>query len=360
MQHRTNRGAAPETAGSHSLDAFCTTGDSPGSRVHVHLVGLGPVGRALARRLPTDRARIVGFSDRSGSLFPSAPEDAERVLGAKSGGGCIADLPGAVREPLDGVLERSTARVVVDATHTDLDREEWPELLERAVLSAGRTLVSASKDAVCRRGARWVDTYGSERVRFNAVLGGAGAALAEALPELRDHCDALAVAGNASTTAIIGTVEEGGTIGDGIAEADRLGLLEADPELDLTGVDAAVKLAIAVGLVTGSSVSPSEVPRPDVRALEPRVLQERRESGFTTRLVGRYGEGVGLGLGFERVRTDDALAVPGDRVIYGCVLRSGERRHFEGAGLGPDATADAAIQDILSAACHHIPTGGDR
>lgn len=51
---------------------------------------------------------------------------------------------------------------------------------------------------------------------------------------------------NGTTTVILETIEVGGRYADGVAEAQRRGIAEADPSLDVDGYDAAVKvIAIA-------------------------------------------------------------------------------------------------------------------
>ena len=108
----------------------------------------------------------------------------------------------------------------------------------------------AAKDSLCQAGEILLAGGNRDRVGVNAVLGGTGHALKTELLELRRECKAVALVGNASTTAVIETVERGGSIEDGIRQAQVAGVLEPDPELDLSGTDAAVKLAAVVRVCT--------------------------------------------------------------------------------------------------------------
>jgi homoserine dehydrogenase len=330
------------------IDGYLTTGSSPGDPVTVHLLGLGSVGRELVRRIPESKFRLVGLSDRSGTHVPRSHADALRAAERKAAGSPLGDSPGTLAISLPDALSRTSADIVVDATHTDLGREAWPDFLHDSVLRPGRCLALASKDALCWKGHVWAVEFGSERVRFNAVLGGTGASFATDLPLLRSQVRDLAIAGNASTTAIVETIERGGDLQEGIAEARRLGLLELDPELDLRGVDAATKLAIVVALLTGLPVDPQEVSNPDIREVGVEVIQRRRASGSTTRLVGRYSVGGRPLLRFEELPLGHPLAVPRDTVVYRYRLTTGEYVEHCGKGLGAGATADAVLADLAA------------
>lgn len=360
MPSTQQQGSDRIEGGPKVIDGYLTTGSSPGGVTRVHLLGLGSVGRALVHRWPRSNFRIVGLSDRSGTLVPRSHEDALAAADLKAAGAPLTDLPGALALPLPQALLQTDPDVVVDATHTDLGRHAWYEFLQWSVLEQARGLVLASKGALCRRGPAWVENFGLERIRFNAVLGGTGGSLADDLPVLHADVTECAIAGNASTTAIVEVVECGGSVSDGIAEAGRLGLLEPDPELDLQGVDAAIKLAIVVGLLTGKAVEPAAIVGPDVRDLSPSVLRRRRSCGSTTRLVGRYAVGGRPRLRFEELPLGHPLAVGRDEVRYRYSLRDGQVVEHEGGGLGADATADAVISDLALFSSSHELSGGVR
>ncbi|MDH5590361.1 MAG: alpha/beta fold hydrolase, partial [Gemmatimonadota bacterium] len=270
------------------------------------------------------------------------------VLEVKTAGGKVRDLPGA--EPWDAweAVERVEADLVVDATSTDFAREGWGAHLESHVVSRGAPLVMAAKDAAAAHAHRWLDLSAARgRVGINAVLGGAGAALRHQIAELRAEATGVAIAGSGSTTTIIEVVEAGGSIQDGIDEAGRRGLLETDPELDLKGYDAAVKLAVVASALWGVTATPEEVPRQDIRDLEEEEIRGRAARGHTTRLVARGDAEGRLAVGFEGVSRTSPLAVPGDRAAYVYDLPGRRRRVHLGAGMGPAATAAGLFREIL-------------
>ncbi|RMH15420.1 MAG: hypothetical protein D6701_10070 [Gemmatimonadetes bacterium] len=354
------------------LDAFATTGSSPTdsdpapATQHgpapadvaacrsspcptVHVVGLGPVGLALVELLESESLRLAAVSDSSGTARArEADLRADVLRRGKQAGGALADELGGRAIPLVHALGDVAADIVVDATATSFDRAGWGELLEGAVLARGAHLVFAAKDGPALHLPAWLRRYPGQ-VGVNAVLGGAGAALLAELRGLRASTRAVRIAGNATTTTIIQAIERGGTIDEGVAAATAAGLLEADPELDLRGRDAAVKLAVVVGALTGRAVEPAAIPSEDVRSLDPEELRRRARGGRTTRLVGRWDGGRPV-VRYEALALDDPLAVAADEVAYAYRSRNGLERVHRGGGIGPLATARAALVDVRAAA----------
>ncbi|HEX2166216.1 MAG TPA: hypothetical protein VHG09_03160, partial [Longimicrobiales bacterium] len=153
-----------------------------------------------------------------------------------------------------------------------------------------------------------------------------------------------------STTTIIETIERGGTLTDGLAEAARKGFLEPDPELDLRGADAAVKLAIVAGIITARRIDPRSIAADDLRTLDVLTVRARTRRNATTRLVARMSENGSLSVRYEEVSRDSILAAPCGRVVYEYTLDRDERRMHIGSGLGAAATAGALFADIRALA----------
>ena len=328
------------------VEAYRSSGSSPGRIPSLHLVGPGAVGRSLLRQLDPARIRLVAVSDSYGTRASSLGLDPKAVAQLKERTGRVSPTPTPLTVDL---LHRIDADIVVDTTATQLGRAPWYDLLQLGVLERGRHLVLAAKDALQARVDRWT-SVDSERVRYDAVLGGAGSLLRAELPALREHTLGCAIAGNATTTAIVTTIEGGGSLEDGIEAAREAELLEADPELDFRGVDAAVKLAIVAGALLQKPIDPLAIPCDDVRDLDPEIVRTRARAGATTRLVGRLCSGEGLAVRFEEVAPASPLDVPIDRVAYLYDLGGERSRLHVGDGLGAPKTAEAVLRDMLAIA----------
>ena len=358
--------SAGQTAG-QAADAYRVTGTSPTRRapygtciptaaVHrrrsydsVHVLGVGAVGCALLDRLAADRRRVIAVTDSTATIHDTCGLDAGAITSWKRAGRTLRELPSARFLPGASAIAHVDADIVADATSTDLARADWTAALG-AALARGVCIASAAKAALCDAGAEWLTSDHRARVGCNAVLGGTGRSFIAELPELRQRTRAIAIVGNASTTTMIDAIERGLTLEEGIDDARRLGFLEPDAELDLRGADAAVKLAIVAGIVTGRRIDPRTIVAEDIRSLDVHTIRARPRRNATTRLIGRLSDRGELHVGYEEVSRDSILAAPCSRVVYEYRLTRDERRLHIGSSLGSAATAGALFADIRALA----------
>ena len=334
-----------------STDAYRTTGPSPGQRQRagrtLHLLGPGAVGRAFLESLHARGYILVAVTDSTASIFDARGLDSHAVAQWKANGRALRDHPAAHVVPAAQAIALADADIVVDATATDLRRVGWTSALESA-LRRGAALAFAAKGAPCERGAEWLGSDHATRIGLNAVLGGTGRTLLTELTELQRRCRGIAIVGNASTTAIIEAVEQGASLEEGIADAQRRQFLEPDPEQDLRGDDAAVKLAIVAGLIAQRRIDPRDIPCEDIRGLDLLTVRSRARRGATTRLIARANVHGTLSVRYEEVSRESLLATPCGRVVYEYSLGRDERRLHVGRGLGADETAAAIHADLGS------------
>src|SRR5712691_8392932 len=79
--------------------------------------------------------------------------------------------------------------------------------------------------------------------------------------------------------------EGGSEFRDALAEAQREGLAEADPTLDIEGHDAAHKLCLLVTLAFGVLLKPDKVYTEGIRRLTPADINYARQLGYTIKLL---------------------------------------------------------------------------
>ncbi|MHC4853283.1 MAG: hypothetical protein ACYTF5_14810 [Planctomycetota bacterium] len=317
----------------------------------LHLIGGGKVGQALMRLLPYTPYRLIAVTDRTGTVHGKAGLDAVELADLKQGGGAIRALAEAEAMPVGVAVNLVGADIVVDATSTDVSAGNQALERSRAILRGGQKLVLCAKDALCLSRGELFSGEHLSRLGFNAVLGGTGALLKQELTELRAHCSQVALVGNASTTAVIETLEAGGTMAEGVRRIQERGILEPDPELDLSGTDAATKLGIVAGaLWFGQSwvgeFDICQIPRQHIQDLDVKELRARRDRGATTRLVARGDRDGHLQVTYEEIDLDSPLVAPADRVVYAYSLAAGQMRVHVGTGVGPVGTATAILADV--------------
>ena len=188
-------------------------------------------------------------------------------------------------------------------------------------LRAGAHVVSANKGPIVH-GYRSLTSLAESRGRLyrfeSAVMDGAP------VFSLVRRCLPLAgirsVSGVFTSTAtiVLEAVERGGTIEDGIREAQLLGIAEADPSYDVDGWDSTVKLCALATVVLERPVNIADVHRHGIRTTDVATIRDAKQRGAPIRLVGRVaveGERVSARVGPEEVAEGGALAVSGTTLV---------------------------------------------
>ena len=321
--------------------------------LNVAVAGLGTVGRETVRLL---RARRAALKDRLGAelrLVAVADNDAAREARALG-------LPASVRRFTDPVAMAKTAEA--DLFVELLGGLETPKRFALTALGRGKALVTANKRLLAHA---WPELTGAAaasgaRLAFEgSVAGGVPVLRALELSFSGDRVLGLDGILNGTTNYILSRGEEGLSPEDALKEAQTLGFAEKNPAMDLSGQDAAQKLSVLAGLVTGGWLKPGSFPVAGIEDVSSRDLSFAREKlGMTVRLIAslRFAGSAGspsvdasvtptlvkLGHPLAAVRRQyNALLVhtdsAGDLMFYG-----------RGAGAGPTASAVLADVFVLS------------
>src|SRR6059036_2712163 len=140
------------------------------------------------------------------------------------------------------------------------------------LLRSGRSVVSANKQLVARRGGELFATASEAGVQLRFE-----ASVCAAIPVIKVLREALVVTNvhrvlgivNGTTNFVLSRMERGGSYAEALAEAQALGYAEADPTEDVTGADAAAKMAILATVAFGSRVALSDVDTRGITEIEP-------------------------------------------------------------------------------------------
>src|SRR5204863_6958852 len=134
-----------------------------------------------------------------------------------------------------------------------------PELVTRA-LESRKSVVTANKQLVARHGTELMalSTRHGGHLRFEGSVAG-GVPVLRAIEDglAADHLVRVAGVVNGTSTFILSRMEDGDSFARALAEARVLGFAEADPSDDLTGRDAAAKLAILSATALGRTICPT-------------------------------------------------------------------------------------------------------
>src|SRR5919206_168759 len=238
------------------------------------------------------------------------------LLGHGTVGGALHELVDAradaieattgLRPEISGVLTRSRGEFDDIVERSDLvveligGIEPAREYILRAI-GAGKHVVTANKAVLAEHGEEIYQNPRSAGVqlRFEAAVGGV-------VPVIRVIHETLAAAHvdrvhgivNGTTNFILSEMTAtGSTYEVALAEAQRLGYAEVDPTEDVSGRDAAAKMAIIARLAFNVPVHVDQVSYEGIEALTEYEIEYAKELGLSLKLVGtaeRLPEGVSV------------------------------------------------------------------
>jgi len=314
----------------------------------IALLGLGTVGGAVAKLLASTRDECAIRAGRPIEVSriivqdPSRPRDIPSELPGKNEIG--NDPIAAIKDPqIDAIVELVGG--------TDLPRQ-WIRL----ALENGKDVVTANKAVLAIHGEELFQ-IASERGR-NLYY---EASVAAAIPILQvlqqgipaGPVDRLTGILNGTCNFILGRLEEL-SFEESVVEAQRAGLAEADPTLDINGMDSAHKLALLARILLGCAVPIEQLRVEGISGLTPYDIEFGWMHDLQLKLLGilrRNGEGTSIGVmpcflpsshPLSSVRNEDN-AVLLEAEPFGSLV-------LQGKGAGGMPTAGSVIADILRAA----------
>jgi homoserine dehydrogenase len=296
----------------------------------VGLLGHGTVGAAfetlLAERADAI-AHITGFKPEISGVLTRSRGDYEEILEQSD---LIVELIGGIDPARDYVLR---------------------------AMQAGKHVVSANKLLLA--------SYGEQLwscARENAVQLRFEGAVAGVVPVIRVLQESLAGAHverihgivNGTTNFILTEMARGGlSYADALARAQDLGYAEADPTDDVTGRDAAAKMAILARLAFSTPVHLDQVTYEGIEHITPEDVAYARDLGLGLKLIGT-AERVDGGIS---VRVHPAFLYPGHPLAsvngsFNAVTIESDaitEVTLSGPGAGGSQTASSVLGDVISA-----------
>lgn len=340
--------------------------------VTVLLLGFGAVHRHLVHILLSKAdvlardwgfiLRVVGVADSGGALYHPAGFDLAGLLTHKETGYSVATFADGRRLPDALTLVQEADYDLVFAAMPLNLRDGEPGLsCVRAALRRGKAVVLADKGPLVHDYAglqALARTYGG-RLAFSATVCGG-------LPVLnlgrRDLVGATIhrFEGilNSTTNYILSRMRQGMAFAEALAEAQRRGIAEADPRLDLEGWDAAAKLVIIANAVLNVPARLADVTVEGITGLENASLADPRGVYRLVARAVRQSDGrYRLTVGPERLAPDHFLAGVDDwqmGVVF--VTDIYEEIYLKIDEKGPLATAAAMMRDAVHSLVAHPPS----
>jgi homoserine dehydrogenase len=296
----------------------------------VGLLGHGTVGAAFARLLEERADAIVpvtGLRPSLSGVLTRSQGDFEAIL---EGSDLVVELMGGIDPARDYVLR---------------------------AMRAGRHVVSANKQLLAAHGEELWATAREHGVqlRFEGAVAGV-------VPVIRVLQESLAAARvervhgivNGTTNYILSEMARAGlSYEDALGQAQQLGYAEADPTEDVTGKDAAAKMAILARLAFSTPVGLEQVVYEGIEHLTSDDLAYAKELGLALKLIGtaeRVDGGISVRVHPAFLYAAHPLAsVDGPFNAVTVESEAITEITLSGPGAGGPQTASAVLGDVISA-----------
>jgi homoserine dehydrogenase len=321
--------------------------------IGIALLGLGNVGLGTYRILANhakDIERRLGARVR-----------VRHVLVRNAGKSRPEDVPASlITHDIKTLLNDPEVSVVVEVMGGLSPSREY---LEQAIAS-GRHVVTANKALLSSHGealfsqalARGVDVHFE-----GAVCGGIPIirTLREALAS--DRVESLTGIVNGTTNFILSAMaNEGASYADALKRAQELGYAEADPTLDVSGMDAAQKLCLLASLAFSARVSPESILVEGITSLTPVDIAYGREAGYVLKLLARARRAPeGMDVRVHPAFIPAASPLADVRGAFNAVLLQSAALGaslFSGLGAGSLPTGSAVVSDVIDT-CRNLLAG---
>ncbi len=323
--------------------------------INVGILGMGTVGSGVVKLLQEHAALL------------------DRRVGARLRIRRIAEI-GAARMPVDSKLLTTDAMEVINDPQVDIVVEliggtTVAKTLCLEAVNKGKHLVTANKALLAEHGLEIYQAAAAKRVDL-----GFEASVCGAIPIIRSVREGLVANNIQSIMGIVnGTTnyiltkmtETGQAFADVLAEAQVKGYAEADPTLDVGGIDAAHKLQILASLAYNGYIPFSHIYIEGIHKVEAVDIGFARELGYRIKLLAIAKEDQGeleVRVHPTMILESHLLASVGG--VYNAVHIRGDSAGslmFSGRGAGQMPTASSVVADVVEIAhniIYHRPSHG--
>lgn len=312
------------------------------------LAGLGTVGIGVVQIVQKHADLIAARSGRAVVITAVSARDRTKNRDADVSGFTWETDPVALarRDDVDVFIE-------VMGGHEGPAREAT-----EAAIAAGKDVVTANKALLAHHGhALALSAEAAGRViRFEAAVAGG-------IPVIKALTEGLAANGmrrvmgvmNGTCNYILTRMEDAGLPYDQVfEEARQLGYLEADPNLDVGGIDAGHKLSLLAAIAFGTQVSFAAVELEGIGAISIDDIRHAGDMGYRIKLLG-VARMTGRGLEQRMTPCLVPMESPLGQLSGGTnmVVLEGDsvgQIVLRGAGAGMGPTASAVMGDVVDIA----------
>jgi homoserine dehydrogenase len=320
--------------------------------IQVGLLGCGTVGTGVAKLLIENRQLIGARLGTISNLKRVADIDIEADRGIQFNKGVLTtDADSVVNDPdIDIIIEMIGGEGIAK------------ELILKAIEN-GKQVITANKALLASQGNELFKAAAEKGVdlAFEAAVG--GCMVGGCMPIIKAMRESLVANRIQSMIGILnGTcnyiltkiTEERSAFGDALTESQARGYAEADPTLDVEGIDTAHKIAILTALAYGMEINLPEVYIEGITKITPLDVEFAEHFGYRIKLLAiskNHGDKIEARVHPTMIPFDNLLSNVSGTV--NAVMVSGDAvgdimLYGRGAGMMP--TASAVISDVVDIA----------
>jgi homoserine dehydrogenase len=329
--------------------------------MRIILVGYGVVGQSLTKLFISRKAelaknygfhpKVVAVVDRGGAAINPKGLDLEKILSAKTKKGTVAadEAHGRPKMSAFDVVESVEAEAMVEVSPTNVKDGEPALSYIKSAFRTGKHVVTSNKGplAIALPALTELAEHNKVYFRFSGSVG-AGTPLLEFAKKCLFGDRILSIRGvlNGTTNYILTEMaEKHVTFESALQKAKELGYAEADPSMDIDGIDTACKIVILANWVMGKKVTLKDVNIKGIRDITIKDMEEAAKNNCTIKLLGSANGKLEVKPG--KVPKDSPLSVSGTLNAVTFVSEFAGEQTVIGRGAGGVETASAILRDLL-------------
>ena len=315
--------------------------------IGVGLLGLGNVGSGLVKLLDDNAAAIAARIGARIEIRRIAVREADKPRH-------VSVDPRLLTTDVAAVLDDPSVQIVVEL----IGGEEAARTYVLGAIARGKHVVTANKALLATHGDEIfhaAESAGVDVFYEASVCGGVPVlrALRDGLASDRIE-ELLGIVNGTSNYILTRMQQEGKPFEEILADAQALGFAEADPSLDVDGIDAAHKLCIVTALCFGVRVPLERVLIEGLREVAPIDFAHAARFGFTIKpLVIARDHGDSIEVRVHPAMIPERWLLASVHGVFNALYVTSEalgQSMFYGRGAGMMPTAVAVVSDVIEVA----------
>ena len=285
------------------------------------VIGFGNVGQEFARLLLSKRdwllrakgldVEVLAIATRNkGPLISKKSLDLEKALAEIKKGSLRGYGPESTGLSVPEIIESCDADVMVELTTLEVKSGQPAIDHIKSAMDVGMDVITANKGPLAFAYEDLRDRARSRGVHFRfegTVMD--GTPIFSLVERTLPGCQVVGLEGivNSTTNYILTEMSKGKPLNEAVREAQRKGIAEADPSLDIDGWDAAAKITALANVLMDAGLDPTKVHRRGIREVTSTTIAEAAGQDKKVKLIARAkgaGESVRLEVGPELVGPD--------------------------------------------------------